>query len=208
MVLTDLEKIQFFSNTDRPYGRTFGAWTAEWWQWIMAIPKERNPLHDPTGEHWNIDQPSSDVWFLAGNFASKDMPFPRRSIKKMAFGRGILFPVLNCEASFLEYSELKTHDDLLRHVRDDVNSVVKNVLFVNGIRYKGIRVPSDPKIFRVTIGENNAFNIKNSGLTDAVADGYWAFLKPGLKGRYSISFEGSCENGRLNAGANYELEIV
>lgn len=207
MAPEDGEKVQLFGKFDKPYGKTFGAWTANWWQWIMSIPEERNPLLDLTGKYWNINQPSTDVWFLVGNFARANNTFPHRRIK-MDSGRGILFPVLNCEASFLEYPDLKTHNDLLRHVRDDVNSVVKNELFINGTRYEGLRVPSDPEIFKLTINEDNPFEIKNSGLTDAAADGYWAFLKPGPRGIYSIQFEGSCENGRLNAGAIYELDIV
>jgi hypothetical protein len=206
MVQTDSEEIQLFSITDRPYGETFGAWTAKWWQWIMAMHKEKSPLLDQTGEHWNIDQPSSKVWFLVGNFARKDKSFPHRKIK-IPSGRGILIPVLNCVASFLEYPELKTHNELIKHVRDDVNTIVKNELFINAVRYKGARVPSDPEIFSINISKDNSFEIMNSGITDAAADGYWAFLKPGLKGTYKIRFEGSCENGRLNAGASYLLEI-
>ena len=41
--------------------------------------------------------------------------------------------------------------------------------------------------------------IKNSGITEAAAEGYWVFLKPLSKGHYSIRFEGSCENGRFSA---------
>ena len=200
-------EIQVFSKSDIPYGRTYGEWTAKWWQWIMAIPKERSPLHDLTGEHWDVDQPSSDVWFLAGNFARKDEVFPHRKIK-IKSGRSFLLPVLNCASSFLTDPDLKTHEELLCHVEDDVNSVVKNELFINGTWYEPVRVQSDPRIFRMTINKDNAFEIKNSGLTEAAADGYWAFLKPDLRGSYTIRFEGSCENGRLKAGATYDLEIV
>lgn len=200
-------EIQVFSKSDKPYGKTYGAWTAKWWQWIMTIPTERSPLHDLTGEHWYIDQPSSDVWFLAGNFATKAEAFPRRRIK-MEPGRSILFPVLNCVSSFLSDPDLKTHEELIGRVEDDANSVVKNELFMNGKRYEAERVHSDPRIFRMTIIKDNPLKMENLGLTDAAADGYWAFLKPGLRGSYNIRFEGSCENGRLKAGATYDLEIV
>ena len=160
---------------------------------------------------WSTNQPSSDVWFLIGNFAreykGEHKNFPHRKIK-MQGGRSILFPVLNCMATFLEYQDLKTHEDLLRHVGNDVNSVVKKKLFINEKMYEPVRISSNPKIFKVTIIEDNAFDIKNSGLTDAAADGYWVFIKPLLKGNYTISFEGSCEYGRLSAGASYELNIV
>jgi hypothetical protein len=205
---TELGEIPLFEAMDKPYGLAYGAWTVKWWDWIMAIPRGKSPLNDETGSLWSVRQPSSDVWFLIGNFASESSKnFPHRKIE-MHSGRSIMFPVLNCLATFLEYRDLKTHEDLLRHVRNDVNSVVRKKLFINKKMYDPVRMSSEPKIFSIRIPEDNAFNIKDSGLTDAAADGYWAFIKPLSKGNYTISFEGSCENGRLSAGASYELEIV
>ena len=126
----------------------------------------------------------------------------------MDSGRSILFPVLNCEANLLEDPDLKTHEDIRNHVINDVNTVVKKNWTINGNKIDPSRVPSDPLVFRLTIPENSAFGIQNSGSTDASADGYWIFLKPLPKGNYDIRFEGSCEFGRLNSGADYELQIV
>jgi hypothetical protein len=203
---TSSEQFPLFKENDNPYGLTYGEWTARWWQWALSIPKLANPVADETGKQWKSSQPLSDAYFLAGNIPTMNMVFPHR-IVKMEFGRGVLLPVLNCEANTLEYPDLKTHDDLLRHVVNDVNTVVKKELFINGIRIESERIPSNPRIFSVSICNNNAFGIENIGSCDATADGYWAFLKPLPKGNYSIHFEGSCENGRLKAGAFYELEI-
>ena len=212
MTATEFDEIQFYGGMDKPYGLTYGEWTNKWWEWINPIPKEKSPINDYTGEFWDINQPSSHVWFLAGNFAREYKTtvktFPHRKIKKMPAGRSILLPVLNCMATFLEYGNLQTHDDLIRHVENDVNSVVKREFFINNKRYEAVRIPSHPRIFKVQIPENNAFEIKNSGITDSAADGFWAFIKPLSKGNYTIHFEGSCENGRLSAGASYELDIV
>jgi len=204
---TDSDQIRLFTEMDMPYGMTYGAWTVKWWQWVLSIPLDVNPLTDQTGQHWNIHQPSSDVWFLAGNIGALNKTFPHRSIK-MKSGRSLLLPVLNCEANPLEYPDLKTHDDLLRHVVDDVNTIVKKSIFINGIRLNPTRVRSDPRIFRLAIIEENVFGVKNPGSTDAIADGYWTFIKPLPRGSYTISIEGSCEFGRLNSGALYEIEIV
>jgi hypothetical protein len=210
-----IEDIKVFGAEDKPYGLTYGEWTTRWWDWIMTIPKEKSPLLDDTGARWNTNQPSSDIWYLIGNFATeenaKKRMFPQRKIT-MGAGRSVLFPVLNCIASFLEYSGppfyLKTHEDLLKHVQNDVNSVIRKDLFINNKKYDPLRIASDPKIVKVTIIENNAFDIKNTGLTDAAADGYWVFLRPLSKGNYTIKFEGSCENGRLSAGASYEIDVA
>ena len=210
MTIEDFDKIQLYNGTDKPYGYSFGEWTTKWWDWIMPLSRENSPLLDETGSHWFLNQPPSDVCFLIGNFATKASKykiFPKRHIKLEA-GRSIMFPVLNCLATFLEYPDLKTHKDLLAHVEKDVNSVVKKDLSINRKMYEPVRISSEPQIFKLTIPEDNAFGIENSGLTDAAADGYWAFLKPLPKGSYRIEFEGSCENGTLSAGASYELDIV
>jgi hypothetical protein len=203
---TESSEVQVFTETDKPYGKTYGAWTVKWWQWIYSIPSEINPLLDLTGENWKRDQPSSDVWFLVGVFSDVQKTFPFRKIE-MESGRSILFPVLNCEANKLEFPEM-THNDLVKHVVDDINTVVKKDCTINGKRVSPARISSDPKTYSLRIAKNNAFGVKNSGLTDASAYGYWIFLKPLSKGKYNISFEGSCEFGRLNSGADYELNVV
>ena len=215
MTTEAFHEIQVFGAEDKPYGFTYGEWTVKWWDWIMAIPKGKSPLLDDTGSRWNTNQPSSDVWYLIGNFATEENAekriFPRRKIT-MEAGRSVLIPVLNCMASFLEYSGppfyLKTYDDLLRHVNKDVNSVIRKDIFINNKKYDPIRIAADPKIVKATVIEDNAFNIKNTGSTHAAADGYWVFLKPIPKGNYAIHFEGSCENGRLSAGASYDIDAV
>lgn len=215
MTTEEINEIQFFNVMDKPYGFTYGEWTVKWWNWIMSIPKEKSPLLDETGGRWNTDQPSSDVWYLIGNFATEENAKKRRFSPRqitMNSGRSVLFPILNCMASFLEYSgspyNLRTHEDLQKHVNNDVNSVIRKDLFINNKKYDPLRVASDPKIVKVSVIKDNAFNIKNSGISDAAADGYWAFIKKLDKGHYTISFEGSCEKGRLAAGASYEIDVV
>jgi len=190
---------------DKPYGITYGKWTVKWWQWIYSTPRSISPLFDPDGKHWKKNQPLSDVWFLVGSLADIPKPLPHRKIK-MKFGRSILFPVLNCEANLCEYPEF-THDELVKHVTVDVNSVLQKDCTINGNLISPVVVPSDPTIYKVRIAKDNAFKIEKTGLTDATAYGYWIFLKPIPKGIYEIRFEGSCESGRLHSGADYELEI-
>ena len=35
----------------RAYGKTLGEWSAEWWQWVMAIPANETPLRDENGQN-------------------------------------------------------------------------------------------------------------------------------------------------------------
>ena len=53
------------SVEDKPYGQTYGDWSAKWWQWALSEPQENNPLFDETGELCSINQ-GGPVWFLGG----------------------------------------------------------------------------------------------------------------------------------------------
>jgi hypothetical protein len=116
--------------------------------------------------------------------------------------------VINCEANPLEYPELRTDQDLVERVKRDEDTIIKVECAVNGKRIPAQRAKSDPLIFELRINEDNAINVKGGGSACASADGYWVFLKPLPIGEHIISFEGSCEYGKLNSGANYRLEIL
>src|SRR5437899_1087429 len=50
-----------FAPSSKPFGKTYGEWSAAWWQWVLSIPKRDNPLADPTGEKCAVGQ-SGPVW--------------------------------------------------------------------------------------------------------------------------------------------------
>jgi hypothetical protein len=199
-------QIELFTLHSKPYGKTYGEWTAKWWQWALSIPSTINPVVDKTGVHADVNQPTDHVWFLAGKFGTENKDLPQRKCT-VPFGRAILFPIINCEANQLEYPELKTESDIINHVLRDEDTIVKKECYVNGQQISIERVRSDPLTFPVTIDKDNALGVEDGGLTIAAADGYWVFLKPPPRGEYIISFAGSCENGRLNSGAEYNLNV-
>lgn len=197
--------ISWFASDSSPYGLSYGEWTVKWWQWLLSTPRSYSPLIDQSGEHAAINQPTEHVWFLAGKLGSEDKNLPFRSCS-IPVGRSILFPVVNCEANPIEYPELKTKEALIDHVVKDENTIVEKTCILNDIPIDVQRVRSDPEIFEVNLNHDNIFKV-NGGNTIACADGYWVFLKPLPPGEYRLSFQGSCENGRLCSGANYQLKI-
>jgi hypothetical protein len=199
-------EISFFTQDSKPYGETYGHWTVKWWQWFLSTPKSINPIVDGTGEYAYVNQPSKDVWFLAGKLADEDRNLPNRFCR-IPTGRSILFPVINCEANPLEYPELRTDQDLIERVKRDEDTIINKECTVNAKRIPAQRVKADPPVFELRINEDNAINVKG-GSTYASADGYWIFLKPLPIGEHIISFQGSCEYGKLNSGANYRLEVL
>jgi hypothetical protein len=200
-------KIELFTVDSKPYGKTYGEWTVNWWQWALSIPSSINPVVDKTGLCASVNQPVADVWFLAGKFGTEDKYLPERKCT-VPFSRAILFPIINCEANPLEYPQLKTKLDIIDHVLKDEDNIVRKECYVNGEQVTIERIQSDPPVFPITINEDNALGLEGGGSTMAAADGYWVFLKPLPKGEYIVNFAGSCENGRLNSGAIYHLKIA
>jgi hypothetical protein len=200
------EQIALFTADDMPYGKTYGNWTVKWWQWVLGIPKSVNPVVDRTGEYTAMNQQNSDVFFLAGKLAEEESSLPQRYCS-VSTKTSILVPVINCESNRLESPGLKTHKDIVDRVRDDEDTIIRTQCYLDGKRIPTQRIISDPEIFEVHLVEDNLFDVKGGGTTHASADGYWAFLKRLAKGEHTISFEGSCENGRLHSGALYKLDV-
>jgi hypothetical protein len=201
--MADKTRVSYPSGS-RPFGLTYGHWTVMWWRWALSIPKSVNPVMDETGGHASVGQPEKLVWFLSGKFGTEGTVFPKRFCK-IPYGRSILFPVINYEANPLEYPELATEHQLLENVRKIEDTITRKQCFVDGTRIEAQRVQSDPKIFELDLAENGPLGV--AGHTFAAADGYWIFLKPLKPGNHYISFDGSCEQGKLRSGAGYSVHI-
>jgi hypothetical protein len=199
--------IEYYSSDSKYAGLTYGQWTVKWWQWALSIPANRNPVVDETGEKASESQPK-ETWFLAGVLADENekRKFPSRECS-IPVGIPTLIPVLNCEADTLYYPELKNDQDLLDHVRKQAESIEKKEFYINDELIPPQRVHSDPSVFELDI-HRDFDKFHNGGHTRAVADGYWVFLKPLPMGEYALRFSGSCENGRLNSGADYRIRIL
>ncbi len=63
-----------FAKNDNPqvlppnshaFGKTYGEWSAAWWQWLYSMPTNQHPLYD-TAEC--SEGQSGKVWFLGGTY--------------------------------------------------------------------------------------------------------------------------------------------
>ena len=199
------KRITCYNPDSKIYGLSYGQWTVKWWQWALSFPKSINPMIDPIGKFASIKQPDK-VMFLAGKFGSREKTFPSRKCSAL-FGKSILFPVINYEANSFEYPELRTENDLLNNVCRHMDEIVLKECLINNQTITPQRIHSDPKLFPLSINEDLEGLDKGKD-TLASADGYWVFLKPLPRGRYEITFRGSCETGRLSSGADYDLTIT
>jgi predicted PurR-regulated permease PerM len=50
-------QIQDFTADSKPYGLTYGEWTAKWWQrTYLPVPKDVNPAYDDSGKYCSNGQ--------------------------------------------------------------------------------------------------------------------------------------------------------
>jgi hypothetical protein len=116
-----------YSLDSKPFGLTYGDWTVEWWQWILSMPENINPLFDMTGERSNINQ-TKQVWFLAGTYQGE----AQRTCTIPA-GRAILFPVINIECSYTENPDIENDSELSASCKFLIDQVTKRTACLDGI---------------------------------------------------------------------------
>jgi hypothetical protein len=191
--------IAVFPANSKPYGLTYGDWTAKWWQWGYSIPKDINPAYDDTGKNC-VQKQNGSVWFLAGTYGH---PVNRKC--DIPAGKAILFPILNSECSFAEFPKLKTLSELricAKTIQDQVSSLKASVDGVPIPSLQEYRIQSPPLNF--TLPKNNILELPANVTTQAIADGNWVFLKPLFPGSHKITFRGGIQQERANmlAGGN------
>jgi hypothetical protein len=196
--------IEFFPPGSRPYGLTYGQWTVKWWQWLASISADKSPAADETGKFAGINQPHIPVWFLAGTLGGKSVN--RKCV--IPGGCSVLFPVINYEMNALEKPDLKSDQDLIKHVAEDQDDILNLECMIDSQIPQIHRVRSDPVIFTIYFHTNNPFNITSATTTRATSDGYWVFIKRLEPGEHNLYFAGSCSSGIRNVSARYGLRVL
>jgi hypothetical protein len=186
-------------------GKTYGQWSAAWWQWAALPPASQSPLTDTTGARCAVDQDDSrKVWFLAGTTGGSAT---RRCT--VPDNLGVLFPIINNECSSVEgngnnYQMLKGCASPPMDQVSVAQAQIDGKAIQSGPVATRFRAVSPPPPFPITFGPHNAFNVPHgSGIS--VADGYWVLLAPLPRGEHTISFHGVL--GSFEVSVTYYLTV-
>jgi hypothetical protein len=186
-----------------PYNLTYGEWSAKWWQWVLSLPQDINPLIDQTGEHCAQAQ-SGPVWFLAGTFGG--------SVERTCTipeGKAILFPVLNSGNVKTDPSE--TEEDLRVTTKEAVDNPAILEASLDGVPLHNLQnYRAESPLFNVTLPEGNIFGVPELN-SEAVSDGYWVMLQPLPVGDHSVNFRGAdtaAVAGGLVTEVTYKLTLA
>jgi hypothetical protein len=172
--------------------KTFGQWSALWWQWAYSIPKSSNPMIDPTGAFCDVGQ-EGPVWFLAGvlwgGTAERTCTIPQ--------GKYILFPIANSawvnsvwdDPNNTEWDYRQYANDFLGPaLGGDLEATLDGVPVVFNPKTPIVR--SQSPIFTAVFPFDNIFDADPAGLSDfpAVSDGWWVMLPPLSPGPHELRF--------------------
>lgn len=201
--------LSVYSIDSKPYGLSYGEWTAKWWQWIYSIPETDNPGNDETGEKCAVGQNDPDVWMLVGTpggKVSRTCSVPE--------GKAILFPIINVECDYIVDRNLKTESDLRKCAKTDQDKAINLLVTVDGAAIPNLQMyRMQSPLFNLTYPEDNIAGLP-AGSTYAISDGYWILLKPLPLGKHEIRFSGSLVDftatGPVNfvTDAKYDLTII
>ena len=201
-VLVEASELSVFLPNEKPFGLTYGEWSAEWWKWLLSSPNDSNPSTDKTGEYCTMNQNNSNVWFLAGTsggYEERKCSIPE--------GMAILVSPIEVICTFAEYPELKIEDDLRNCAKSDQDAVKDVKLTVDSIpmtNLQNFRVTSS--LFNVTLPENNIFGVP-SQTTEAISDGTFVMLKELPVGHHTIYASGLLVDFTTTSNLNFVSEV-
>lgn len=204
------------------YGKTYGEWSAAWWQWALAGPDGQNTVQDETGAFCALNQPPGKVWFLAGTFGLTGV---ERTCTIPA-NRALLYPLINnvwtdCPGTLDEdLTDAQVRAILTLSAGGDPSCQLTSTLdgaSISSLQILTVRTQS-PK-FTSILPENHLPGLGGCGFElpvgetgRQISEGYWVMLPPLSRGAHTLTIHGAaCDAATgdvfFESGVTYHLTI-
>jgi hypothetical protein len=208
-----LAHAQIVSPQSESFPQTYGEWGAQWWQYVLGIPANENPLFDNTGAQCGLGQ-WGEVFFLVGTATTG--PVVRKNCKVPA-DTGLFFPIINISCAVPE--DGSTAKDIEKVCSDIIDQVDKKSLFltIDGKSVPNLENFRASEFFSFTGSAHGPY--ETTGCVQelqpcyadfratAFSDGYWAMLNPLSLGKHTIHFGASIPPS-FTVDVTYELKVV
>jgi hypothetical protein len=195
-------------SNSNAYGKGYAELSADWLEWLLAIPNGSNPLLDPDGAFAAVGQ-SGKVWFLVGTAGG-----PASRAVTVPVGTALFFPIVNYFwVNAPEYGDVPWSADQESDVRnllaayvDTAHDVVleidgRTVPNVGGLRLSG-------SVGECTLPNDNLFGVPFDPVPhECVADGYWVLLPPLSVGNHTIHFAGGFAADGFSLEVTYQVTV-
>jgi len=188
-------------------GKTYGEWSAKWWQYALEIPMDDSPFFDTTGANCNFGQAGS-VFFLVSTNGGTET----RNECVVPAGEILFFPLL----SIATLAQTPQEPELA--YRATIQGFVKStkVLRAN-IDGEDVSIGLDPDattlrtlspagFFTITAPENNVFGGTPGQPYNTVSDGFYLMVAPLPPGPHTITFGGTSRNSAAYMTYNLYVE--
>jgi hypothetical protein len=199
------------------FGKTYGAWSAAWWQYVEAQPVSSNPLVDSTGAGCRKAQ-SGKVFFLVGANGTGSFTRDRCTVPN---GKALFFPLVNTfffEPGFTaqqDWEALQAAFGGAKQLHASVDGVPVGNLDPATTPYRVCAGPVErcnAPPFSVFLPAENFFTsegVKEGTYEPAVADGYYLLLTPLKPGPHTVTFGGTALffGGEFSEDITYHLVV-
>ena len=188
-------------------GKTYGEWSASWWQYVFEIPLDNNPIFDATGANCNFGQ-SGAVFFLVSTPGGSAI----RNECRVPAGKILFFPLLGF-ARFKEVTDPQPEVSLRAVIEGFSKSTRKLQANIDGEDISSslnpkttpLRTLSPAGFFTIIAPENNIFGGIPGQSYETVADGFYLMVAPLSPGAHTIKFGGITRN--FAADVTYNLIV-
>ncbi len=182
----------------RPFGLSYGEWSAAWWQWAFSLPVDAHPLFDTAD--CSAGQ-TGQVWFLGGTFSVIEIE-PGVILGEadrtctVPSSKALFFPLVNVETSTIEGNG-ETEEELRAAAEFFADFIVPDSLFceVDGKAVKNLsqfRVQS-PLFTIGPLPDNNILGAPEGSTSPSVSDGVFVMLAPLSVGTHTLHFGGAID---------------
>ena len=188
---------------------------AAWWQWVISIPVDENPLPDTTGEKCMVGQ-RGGVWYLAGTFgaatANRDCTVPA--------GTAFFVPVINIVNIDTpnvcgQGADRIPVGDLRAAVAPFIDGATNLSITVDGAKVNNTRRIKSG-VFAVTFPDDNLFDAPCGGpgsvppgvYSPAIDDGYYAQVNALSAGPHVVRIHAESPSFGFTLDVTYNLEVV
>ena len=199
-----------------PVGRSYGEWSAMWWQWAYSLPVNRHPLFDTAD---CSEGQSGKVWFLGGAFQFDEAPNGDVVADKdrectVPKGTFLFVPIINAEAATLEGNG--TTEQELRSAAEEFQNAAQNMsMSIDGVPVADVnsfRVQS-PLFIYGPLPDSNVlqffgFNAPAGAASLAAGDGVYVMVRPLQPGTHIIEFHGEVPSFRLFLDISYQVTVA
>lgn len=181
--------------------------TSQWWQWVLSIPPEDNPLLDTTGEKCQ-EGDMGDVFFLVGTVGG--------SVERectISEGQEILFPIINTlcfdKPGGLvfpgQFDPPRGPGNCQEQAESRIDQTSNLEVSIDGVSIENLedfRVQSNP--FPIKLPEDNIIGLP-SGTYFGISDGYWVIVESLPEGEHTIEFGGQAPG--FTVDVTYHLTV-